>query len=419
MTTELYLPKGFYRLIWAQLISATADNALLLIAIALSIQNGIAAWWIPLLKVSYVVSYVVMAPWVGVLSDQFPKSAMMMISHMFKLLGSGLMLVFDDPRLGFALVGLGAALYSPAKYGWITENTPHSALVKANAWIETTSVTAAVVGVAWGGVLISEEWESIWTQYIWLGGANLRLAVLTILAMYSLTIVLMMKLPGKLCKYSDEKFNLIHLRSWIYGFVKDQTILWKDPLARISLAVTSLFWGVGACLQLLVLQWSQERFDLTISQSAYLQASTAVGVVFGALIAGRKIKLNHALRLLPLGFLVGVLILLMNWIENITTGLLYSITLGALCGFFIVPMNALLQHRGQQLITAGRSIAVQNFNENASILLILSLYSYLIHLNWAVSELVVANALWILSLMLTIYWHFHKLQKSKTLTIQA
>jgi hypothetical protein len=291
--------------------------------------------------------------------------------------------------------------------------------VKANAWIETTSVTAAVVGVAWGGVLISEEWESIWTQYIWLGGANLRLAVLTILVMYSLTIVLMMKLPGKLCKYSDEKFNLIHLRSWIYGFVKDQTILWKDPLARISLAVTSLFWGVAACLQLLVLQWSQERFDLTISQSAYLQASTAVGVVFGALIAGRKIKLNHALRLLPLGFLVGVLILLMNWIENITTGLLYSITLGALCGFFIVPMNALLQHRGQQLITAGRSIAVQNFNENASILLILSLYSYLIHLNWAVSELVVANALWILSLMLTIYWHFHKLQKSKTLTIQA
>lgn len=414
-------PNGFYRLIGAQFLSATADNALLLIAISLAIHQGIEAWWIPLLKATYVIAYVVLAPWAGALSDRFPKPMMMTLSHMFKLLGSGLLLVTDDPRLGFALVGAGAALYSPAKYGWITEGTTPSLLVKANGWIETTSVAAAVLGLSWGGLLISDACKLIWVQLGVVNAQNqaLRYSVIPILLMYTLTIILMIKIPVLRSNSIPSAIGSHPLKSRIWHFFRDQGALWKDPLARVSLLITSLFWGVGACLQLLVLEWGQTNLGLSLSQSAYLQGISAIGLVGGALLAGQRVQLNGAIQLIPIGLLIGCLMPLMNWIDGIAVGVAFSFALGAISGIFVVPMNALLQHRGQQLVSAGRSIAIQNFNENTSILLVMLIHSTLIQMGWAIDELIIAIGIWVTVPMAIILLHARSLSRQKRLIVEV
>jgi MFS family permease len=372
---------GFHRLMGAQALAGLADNALLLVVIAMLIEQSKAAHWIPLLKLGFTLSYVVLGPWVGRLADAWHKPRVMQWANALKLLAVLSILLGLDVMLAYVWVGLGAAIYSPAKYGWITEVEPPHRLVHANAWIEVSTVSAAVFGVALGGLLISDTWthsqlaQAINAWAWW--DSRLGASVVLIFGFYVAVAWIQRGIPhsGVPCLSRGWHVGQVWRDFWV-----DQKTLWTDPLGQVSLAVTTLFWGVGATMQLLVLLWCQQVLGLGLDQGAYLQACTAVGVVLGAWLAGRWVPLHQATRVLGLGVVLGLLLPLMNAVHSWPFALGVMLFVGVISGLFVVPMNALLQHRGVRLLSAGRSIAVQNVNENASTVTMMGVYSGLLYL---------------------------------------
>jgi LPLT family lysophospholipid transporter-like MFS transporter len=384
------MPNGFYALIASQFLSALADNALLLLAIALLQLQGYAPFWIPLLKLLFTLSYVLFGPWVGAIADTWSKHKILMQANALKLTACLGMLAGLNPIAAYAVTGLGAAIYSPAKYGWITESVETELLLKANGWIEVTTVCAALFGVMLGGWLVSDSWlslEAVQTYTSWMSTDNgLFLSILAICMMYGLSACITLFIPSSHKQYAKTQWEW---RSIWRDFYQDQRKLWTDPLGFISLSVTTLFWGVSACMQLLVLAWAQTMLHLSLTQAAYLQACTAVGVVAGAMAAGRWVKMRNATAVLGAGVAMGFVLPLMVFITEWHIALGLTLLIGALGGFLVVPMNALLQSRGAVLLSAGRSISVQNTCENSSILLMLGLYSVLTYLNCSLSTVVI------------------------------
>lgn len=378
------MPTGFSLLMAAQFTSAWADNALLLVTMALLQEQGWPAWWAPLLKFAFTLSYVLLAPVAGPLADAMPKARLMAWMNALKLLGVLGLLMGVHPLLAFAVVGLGAAGYAPAKYGLVTELVPGPKLVLANSWIEISIVCAALLGAVGGGLLVSPMWcDAAWAQAVrdslrGLGlpfGSALSLSLLLLWAVYGVAAALQCGVPDSGARYARRS---IHPVALLRDFVHSNRLLWRDPEGGLSLAVTTLFWGVGATLQFAVLRWAQEALALPLSQAAYLQAVVAVGVVLGAGLAGHRIALHQARRVLPLGIVLGGLIALIACTDQFGVALGLLALVGAVGGLLVVPMNALLQHRGHALLTAGRSIAVQGYNENLSILLMLAAYAGLL-----------------------------------------
>ena len=395
----------------AQFISALADNALLLVAMALLVEQGQAAFWVPLLKLMFTLSYVVLGPWVGVCADTWPKQKVMMVANGVKALACMAMLWGVNPLLAFAIVGVGAAVYAPAKYGLVTELAQPEQLVTANAWIEISTVSAVLLGVVLGGALVSPAWLQLtWVQAwsLFQGLESVYAASLaTLLVCYGLAAVLNLFIQGSGRVYAPMPWQLTVLLS---GFWQDLKSLWRDPLGSISLSVTTLFWGVGACLQLIVLSWAQESLLLSLSQAAYLQAATAVGVMAGAALAAHWVALHQATRVLGLGLAMGALLPIMLWVTQWQTAVLLTAVLGMVGGFFVVPMNALLQHRGVVLLSAGRSIAIQNVNENASILAMMAAYSGLLYFHAKVEELILALAFLMIAVMARVVWRYQSMK---------
>ena len=395
----------------AQFISALADNALLLVAMALLVEQGQAAFWVPLLKLMFTLSYVVLGPWVGVCADTWPKQKVMMVANGVKALACMAMLWGVNPLLAFAIVGVGAAVYAPAKYGLVTELAQPEQLVTANAWIEISTVSAVLLGVVLGGALVSPAWLQLTWVQAWSSFQGLESVYAASLAMllvcYGLAAVLNLFIQGSGRVYAPMPWQLTVLLS---GFWQDLKSLWRDPLGSISLSVTTLFWGVGACLQLIVLSWAQESLLLSLSQAAYLQAATAVGVMAGAALAARWVALHQATRVLGLGLAMGALLPIMLWVTQWQTAVLLTALLGMVGGFFVVPMNALLQHRGVVLLSAGRSIAIQNVNENASILAMMAAYSGLLYFHAKVEDLILALAFLMIAVMARVVWRYQSMK---------
>ena len=395
----------------AQFISALADNALLLVAMALLVEQGQAAFWVPLLKLMFTLSYVVLGPWVGVCADTWPKQKVMMVANGVKALACMAMLWGVNPLLAFAIVGVGAAVYAPAKYGLVTELAQPEQLVTANAWIEISTVSAVLLGVVLGGALVSPAWLQLTWVQAWSSFQGLESVYAASLAMllvcYGLAAVLNLFIQGSGRVYAPMPWQLTVLLS---GFWQDLKSLWRDPLGSISLSVTTLFWGVGACLQLIVLSWAQESLLLSLSQAAYLQAATAVGVMAGAALAAHWVALHQATRVLGLGLAMGALLPIMLWVTQWQTAVLLTALLGMVGGFFVVPMNALLQHRGVVLLSAGRSIAIQNVNENASILAMMAAYSGLLYFHAKVEELILALAFLMIAVMARVVWRYQSMK---------
>lgn len=364
------LPAGFHRLIAAQFCSALADNALLIVAMALLDQQRLPAWWAPMLKFGFTASYVLLAPWVGPLADAMPKARLMAWMNGVKLLGALALLAGAHPVAGFALVGLGAAAYAPAKYGLVTELVPARALVAANGWIEVSVVSAVLLGAGLGGVLVSGAWLQG-------PGGSLQASLGVLLLVYGLAAALNLGLPDSGARYPAAGRHPLQL---LQGFGRDCARLWADRQGGgLSLAATTLFWGAGATLQFVVLRWADEQLGLPLAQAAVLQAVVAVGVVAGAAGAGRWVPLSRAAQMLGFGVLLGLCLPLLALVHSLWLALPLLVAAGALGGLMVVPLNALLQHRGCQLMSAGRSIAVQGFNENLSILLMLAAYAGAVH----------------------------------------
>ncbi len=395
------MPFGFYIIMAAQFFSALADNALLIAAIAALREMHAPAEYEPLLKTFFTVSYVVLAAFVGAFADSMPKGRVMLISNTIKIVGCSMMFFGAHPLLAYAVVGLGAAAYSPAKYGILTEYLPHRLLVVANGWIEGLTVGAIILGVVIGGMLIRPDIAQNLLAFdlpLFDTGVDTpgEMALTIVGALYIMAAVFNVYVPNTGVDHKQLKTNPLFL---IHEFNHCLALLWRDKLGQISLAVTTLFWGAGATLQFIVIKWAEVALDLGLSKASMLQGVVAVGVAAGAIIAAKYITLRKSVRVIPLGIAMGLIVLVMNFVNSLWLAVPLLIIIGGLSGFFVVPMNALLQHRGHILMGAGHSIAVQNFNENISILMMTGLYYLMIKMDMSIYWVVTLFGLFVSSLM--------------------
>jgi MFS transporter, LPLT family, lysophospholipid transporter len=363
------MKRGFYTIMSAQFFSSLADNALFVAAVELLRTSGAPEWQRAALVPMFALFYVVLAPFVGAFADALPKGKVMFVSNAIKVVGCLMMLFGTHPLLSYAVVGLGAAAYSPAKYGILTELLPPSQLVKANGWIEGLTIASIILGVVLGGQLIGPRIAPL------LLGLDFPLldtgidtgpeaAIASMVLLYVIAAVFNLRIPRTEAALMPMHRPLALVRD----FSQCNAKLWADKLGQISLATTTLFWGVSGNLRYIVLAWAAAALGYGTTEAAKLVGVVAIGTAVGAVVASMACRLDRATGVIPLGIGMGLLVILMNFIDNVWVAAPFLVALGALGGYLVVPMNALLQHRGHNLMGAGRSIAVQNFNEQACIL---------------------------------------------------
>ena len=412
---------GFYIIMAAQFFSALADNALLIAAISMLRDIHSPAQYEPLLKLFFTVSYVALAAFVGAFADSMAKGRVMLISNSIKIVGCLMLLFATVPSLdllgfhtyyyvllSYGIIGLGAAAYSPAKYGILTEYLPHDKLVVANGWIEGLTVAAIILGTVLGGILINPT-VSGFLLLIDMPGIETSIdtpaevAMVVISLLYVVAAVFNLYIPDTGVERRPLHRNPVYLMHEFWHCVR---LLWRDKLGQISLAVTTLFWGAGATLQFIVLKWADKALGLPLDKATVLQGVVALGIAIGAVVAAKIVSLDKSVRVLPVGIAMGVVVMGMIFVTGLPVALSMMVVVGALAGFFVVPMNALLQHRGHILMGAGHSIAVQNFNENASILVMLGLYALLVYLNLSVYVVIILFGVFVsLAMLLVGFWH--------------
>ena len=364
------MKKGFYTIMSAQFFSSLADNALLVAAIELLRSSQAPAWQVPALTPMFALFYVVLAPFVGAFADAVPKGKVMFYSNSIKVVGCLMMLFGGHPLLSYAVVGLGAAAYSPAKYGILTELLPPSQLVKANGWIEGLTIASIIFGILLGGQLVGPRLSSV------LLGFDLPLidtgvdsapeaAIASMILVYIIAAIFNLRIPRTDAPLQPLQHSPVAL---LRDFSQCNARLWADKLGQISLATTTLLWGIFGNLRVIVFAWAAAAPGYTTTQASNLAGVVIIGSVVGAVTTSLTMKLDRAVSVIPLGIVVGFLMIGLNVLTNVWVAAPFLLILGALCGYLVVPMNALLQHRGHNLMGAGRSIAVQNFNEQACIL---------------------------------------------------
>jgi len=384
------MKRGFYTILIAQFLTALGDNALLFTAIALLTELLAPDWHVPLLQEFFVFSYIVLAPFVGSIADAFPKGSVMFFSNAIKIVGSAAMLLGMQPLYAYGIVGIGAAAYSPAKYGILTELLPSNQLVTANGWMEGSTVAAIIFGAIIGGILAN---------------IDINLAMYVITGIYIAAAVFNIFIPKLPIEIKLKEKSVAYLvKDFWHAFIT----LWKDPLGQLSLAVTTLFWGAGATLRLVVIAWAGLVLQFNIEEATQLIAVVAVGIAAGSMAASKYIALEDSVKVLPAGILMGILVICMMFVHHWIYAAILLFFIGALGGFFVVPLNALLQHRGHKLIGAGHSIAVQNFNENIGILVMLGLYLMMVKANMHMNYILIAFGLFVIISMSVINRIYHK-----------
>ena len=403
--------RGFYTILAAQFFSALADNALLFAAIALLASLKAQAWQTPVLQQFFVFAYIVLAPFVGPFADSLPKGRVMFVSNAVKLLGCVAMLMGMHPLLAYGLVGVGAAMYSPAKYGILTEYLPHQKLVLANGWMEGLTVAAIILGSILGGIMVSNKFAHyVFTRVdfplIETGiDTPPELAITVILLFYFIAALINLYIPKVAIDHKLQKRNPVFI---MQDFWHSFRLLWRDPLGQVSLAVTTLFWGAGATLRLIVLTWASMALKFNLERATQLTAVVALGIALGSVLAAKYVSLKRAVRVLPVGIAMGLLVVTMVFVTDWRIAIVLLVLIGAMGGYFVVPMNALLQHRGHLLMGAGHSIAVQNFNENLSILVLLGVYALMIKIDVSLQAIIISFGLFIavaMGYLTRKHWH--------------
>ncbi|MFM2396832.1 MAG: hypothetical protein RLZZ144_82 [Pseudomonadota bacterium] len=420
------MKRGFYIILAAQFFSALADNSLLFAAIALLRQEHAPSWQTPILQQSFIVSFILLAPFVGAFADSLPKGRVMFLSNAIKMVGCVAMLAGVNPLLAYALAGFGAAAYSPAKYGILTEYLPPERLVWANSWMEGLTIAAIILGAVVAGAFVSPSVANFVLMGLHAPSfiSPAELAIFVTFFLYLLAAIFNLYIPKVALEHKPLSRNPIFL---LKDFTHCFKLLWKDPLGEVSLAVTTLFWGAGATLRLIVLAWavlalefSAEEANLvsTITfgwlnpapfthfsdgQAILLNVAVGLGIAIGSVLAASYVKLEHAVKVIPVGIGMGLMVLAMISVSSPLVAIILLLVIGAMGGFFVVPMNALLQHRGHLLMGAGRSIAVQNFNENISIFLMLGLYALMVKLDLSVNMIIFVFGVLLAGIMAVLY----------------
>lgn len=353
----LSLPMGAVLL--AQFFSAFADNALLITAIALVKSQGHLGW-IPLLQAFFVIPFILLAPFVGALADAFPKGRVMLFANGLKLTGAASMAAGLHPLLCYAMAGVGAAAYSPAKYGILSQLFGPDKLVKANSLLEGSTIVAILLGVLVGG---------------WLADQSLTWAFTGVIGFYALAAVINLLIPRLPPEHPLERFEF---RDLLRQFMESLRSLWRDSDTRFSLIGTSLFWGTGSTLRLLLFAWVPVALGIASNQMpANLMGVVSIGIVIGAALAGLLIRLENVNRALIGGLLLGPLVLLFAQQTTLLNTVLLLVAIGAAGGLFVVPLNALLQEHGHRSVGAGHALAVQNLWENLAMLAFVGVYALL------------------------------------------
>jgi MFS transporter, LPLT family, lysophospholipid transporter len=402
------MKRGFYTIIAAQFFSSLADTALLIAAIQLLRQLADPAWMEPALKQCLAAPYVLLAPLVGAFADSMPKGRAMLITNGLKIVGCVMILFGVHPLIGYAVVGIGAAAYSPAKYGILTELLPPQQLVIANGWIEGATVGSIILGTLLGGLLISPKISTALLGFdVPLIDTGIdtppQAAISVILFIYAIAAFINWFIPHTGVDHRVPSKNPFYL---IREFGHCVSLLWRDRLGQISLATTTVFWGAGATLQYVVIDWTRHAFGYSLSQASYLQGVVAVGIAIGAVGAAKLVTLARAPRVLPIGALMGVVVMLTIGVKSVHLAAMFMVILGAIGGFFVVPMNALLQHRGHTLMGAGHSIAVQNFNENIGIFVMVGLYGLMVHQGLSINAAILLFGAFITACMMLVIWRY-------------
>ena len=407
------MKRGFYTIMAAQFFSSLADNALFVAAVELIRADGGPEWQRAALVPMFALFYVVLAPWVGAFADSRPKGWVMFVSNAIKIVGCLAMLFGGHPLLAYAIVGLGAAAYSPAKYGILTELLPPSQLVKANGWIEGLTIASIILGVLLGGQLVGQQLSAL------LLGIDIPMidtgvdtpaesAIAALIAVYALAAWFNLRIPHTGVEMRPMPAHALAL---LPDFWRCNARLWRDKLGQISLATTTLFWGVSGNMRYIVLAWAYAALGYSTTKAATLVGVVALGTAVGAVMASARVRLDRATTVMPLGVLMGALVIGMVYVDRVWIAVPFLVAMGALGGYIVVPMNALLQHRGHNLMGAGRSIAVQNFNEQACILALGFLYSASTGLGLsAFAAIALFGAVVVVSMALIQLWYRHNLR---------
>jgi MFS transporter, LPLT family, lysophospholipid transporter len=409
------MKRGFYTIMSAQFFSSLADNALFVAAVELLRQSGAPEWQRAALVPMFALFYVVLAPFVGAFADALPKGRVMFVSNLIKVVGCLMMLFGSHPLLAYAIVGLGAAAYSPAKYGILTELLPPSQLVKANGWIEGLTIGSIILGVLLGGQLVGPAISSLLLS-IDMPMINTGIdtapeaAIVAIVIPYVIAAIFNLRIPRTTAMLTPMEPPVELVRD----FSSCNSRLWSDKLGQISLATTTLFWGVSGNLRYIVLAWAAAALGYGTTQASSLVGVVAIGTAVGAVVASMTMKLDRATSVIPLAIGMGLMVIAMNFITNVWAAAPFLIMLGAIGGYLVVPMNALLQHRGHNLMGAGRSIAVQNFNEQACILALGALYAALTMFGMSAFGAITIFGLVVAGTMELIRrWHRHNLREHR------
>lgn len=417
----------------AQFFSSLADNALLIAAIALLTSLAAPDWMTPLLRLAFVLSYILLAAWVGVLSDMWPKGRVMFVTNLIKIGGCLLLLFGSHPLLAYGVVGAGAAAYSPAKYGILSEILPPEKLVAANGWMEGLTVISIILGIVLGGVLVDPVVGEALVDFAHVpvvGQTTLADAAIAVVTLvYVVAALINLKIRDTGAKYPNVRFNAL---GNVIMFAKTCKTIFTDTFCVSSLLVTTLFWGTGAVLQFLVLRWADERLGLPLSQASMLQAVVSVGIAFGAVLAARFVPIHRAFHVLWTGVAMGLAVAAMSFYSesfvpgavtigaesvrvSVLVACLMMIVVGTLAGLFLVPMNAVFQRRGQLLLSSGQAVAVQNLSENTMILTMLGIYALLVKLELSVLATMCAFGLFLTVAMAAILYHRFYLKSDQAL----
>lgn len=417
----------------AQFFSSLADNALLIAAIALLTSLNAPDWMTPLLRLVFVLSYILLASWVGVLADMWPKGRVMFVTNLIKIGGCLLLLFGSHPLLAYGVVGAGAAAYSPAKYGILAEMLPPQKLVAANGWMEGLTVISIILGIVLGGILVDPAVGKTLIGFMHMtvtGQTTLAdAAIVVVTLVYGVAALINLKICNTGAKYPNARFNAL---GNVITFAKTCKTIFTDTFCVSSLLVTTLFWGTGAVLQFLVLRWADERLGLPLSQASMLQAVVSVGIAFGAVLAARLVPIHRAFHVLWTGVAMGLSVAAMSFYssslvpgsvtilhETVRTSVLVAclmmIVVGTLAGLFLVPMNAVFQRRGQLLLSSGQAVAVQNLSENTMILTMLGIYALLVKVQLSVQTTMLAFGFFLTAAMTTILYHRFHLKPEESL----
>lgn len=350
--------KGMLSVIVAQFLSAFGDNALLFATLALLKAQFYPDWSQPVLQMVFVGAYILFAPFVGQIADSFAKGRVMMVANGLKLAGAAGICLGVNPFVGYTLVGIGAAAYSPAKYGILGELTTGDKLVKANGLMEVSTIAAILLGSVAGGVLA--DWHVI-------------AALVACALAYAGAVAANLFIPKLVAARPGQSWRLSAMTR---SFFSACVVLWRNGETRFSLVGTGLFWGAGVTLRFLLVLWVPVALGITDNATpTYLNAMVAVGIVVGAGAAAKLVTLETVSRCMPAGILIGVVVAILSLQHALLPAYALLLLIGMLGGFFVVPLNALLQERGKKSVGAGNAIAVQNLGENSAMLLMLGLYS--------------------------------------------